>query len=236
MKREISDISIGFLFYFIFFAMGFVRAQVPETDLFKEYQPAETSRMRETIEWTIFYMFDTNDMSKPRVLLIGDSICNGYQATVHNELKGKASLSYWAGSKCVTDPQYFEELNLVLSSHSYDVITFNNGLHSLSSDRNEWENAYRQAVLFIRAKMPNAKLLLVTSTPTENPVNSKISFELGEYAKKVAAELGLGVIDLYDETIKLPDKSPWSDGVHFKAPVVKLQGEAVTNAILEALP
>lgn len=235
MNISIPAVFRRVTFFFLFFAGGFLNAQVPETDLFKEFQPAQTSRIRETIEWSIFYMFDTNDSSKPRALLIGDSICNGYQSVVHDILKGKVNLAYWAGSKCVTDRQFFEELNLILLSNTFDAITFNNGLHSLTTDRKEWENAYKQAVLFIRAKQPNAKLLLVTSTPTENPVNSKISLELGEYAKQIAAEQSLTVIDLYKVTVDAPDKSPWSDGVHFKHPVVEIQGNAVAEAVLEAL-
>ena len=220
---------------FAAFAASFLMGAEQEADLYKQFQPTETSRRRETIEWTIFYMHDTNDQSKPRLLLIGDSICNGYQSAVHHDLGDKASLTYWAGSKCVTDPQYFEELNMVLSNNKYDVITFNNGLHSISSDRKEWEYAYRQAVLFIRAKVPEAKLFLVTCTPTENADNCKTSKELGDYAKKIAAELNLGLIDLYQVTLDGEEKEPWTDGVHFKRPVAELQGKAVAEAVLDSL-
>lgn len=203
---------------------------------YKDFQPKETSRTREDIEWSIIYMFGTNDTSLPRALLIGDSICNAYQGAARSVLEGKANVTYWAGSKCVTDPQYFEELNMILSGNHYDVITFNNGLHSIGSNRQEWENAFRQAVLFIREKAPDAKLILVTSTPTANPSSSEASKELGDYAKKIAEEMGLPVVDLYAVTAANPDKEPWSDGVHFKAPVVELQGKTIAEAVLKYLP
>ena len=53
----------------------------------------------------------------------------------------------------------------MLDAYPYDVICFNNGLHSLSTDRTEWDAAYRAAVAFIRAKLPDTKLSLTLSTP-----------------------------------------------------------------------
>lgn len=204
-------------------------------DLYKEFQPEKSSRVRENIEWSIIYMFGTNDESKPRALLIGDSICNGYQSVVCRQLEDKMNVTYWAGSKCATDPAYFRELDLMLSSNHYDAVTFNNGLHSLGSDRAEWENAYRAAVKFIRAKLPDAKLFIVTNTPMENPGDSVKSKELGEIAKKVAADHGLPVIDLYSVTETLGTKDLWRDGVHFNAPAVELQGKTVADALTKAV-
>ena len=204
-------------------------------DLYKEFQPKSRSRVREEIEWSIVYMFGTNDESKPRALLIGDSICNGYQSVVINRLKGKMNITYWASSKCATDPAYFRELDLILSSNHYDAVSFNNGLHSMGSNRAEWEDAYRSAVKFLRAKLPNAKILIVTNTPLENPDTTVKSKELSEFAQKIAAENGLPVIDLYSVTETLGTKDLWRDGVHFSAPAVELQGKTVADALAAAL-
>lgn len=225
-------------FYFALFLLiaTFCPREITADDLYKQFQPSDSSRQRETIEWSIVYMFNTNDHENPRALLIGDSICNAYQSTVREELEGKVNITYWVSSKCVTDPQYFEELNTVLSGNHYDVITFNNGLHSLASDRLEWVTAYRQAVLFIREKAPETKLFLVTCTPTENPQNSAKSKELNDYTKKFANELNLEVIDLYRLVDEDEDKHPWSDGVHFKPTFVQIQGKTVADAILSSLP
>ena len=235
MKSGIGRTAVFFFVLSIFFGSLSWNFKVEADELYKEFQPNESSRRRESIEWTIIYMFNTNDLTKPRALLIGDSICNAYQSTVREELEGKVNITYWADSKCVTDPQYFEELNMVLSGNRYDVITFNNGLHSLSSDRHEWEVAYRQAVLFIREKAPEAKLLLVMSTPTENSQNSAVSKALGDYTKKVADEFALDVIDLYQVIDEDEDKQPWSDGVHFKQPFVRLLGQTIADAVLTSL-
>lgn len=235
-KPTPQNLLLMFMLFFLnFFTFLFFVSRGEAEELYKKFQPAESSRQREAIEWSIVYMFNTNDQTKPRALLIGDSICNAYQSAVRENLEEKVNVTYWASSKCVTDPQYFEELNMVLSGNHYDVITFNNGLHSLASNREEWETAYRQAVLFIQEKTPESKLLLVTSTPTENPQDSEKSKELGDYTKKIAEEFGLDVIDLYKVVNETDDKQPWSDGVHFKPPFVKLEGKTVADAILKSL-
>lgn len=45
---------------------------------------AENVRGHENIEWSISYAYGLTDATRdlPRVLLIGDSICNGYQGGV----------------------------------------------------------------------------------------------------------------------------------------------------------
>ena len=135
---------------------------------YQDYQPKETTREREGIEWSISYTFNATDKKNPRVLLIGDSICNAYQVPVRKNLENACNVSFWASSKCVTDPDYFRELDFVLGAYEYDVITFNNGLHSLTTNREEWIKAYRAAVTFIQDKL-KAKLFLVLSTPLTVP-------------------------------------------------------------------
>ena len=120
---------------------------------YRDYQPKKTSRVREDIEWSINYSYNTLDTKNPRVMLIGDSICNAYHYAVRDRLADKANVSYWASSKCVTDPDYFRELEFMLDAREYALITFNNGLHSLSTDMTEWEEAYRSAVRFILDKL-----------------------------------------------------------------------------------
>ena len=119
---------------------------------YRDFQPTETSRTRENVEWSITYTYNARDTGVPRVLLIGDSICSGYQAKVRDKLAEHANITFWASSKCVTDPDYFRELDFILGAYRYDLICFNTGLHSLTTARGEWEAAYRSAVRFIRAK------------------------------------------------------------------------------------
>lgn len=103
----------------------------------------------------------------PRVLLVGDSICNGYHAQVRERLLGIANVTFWASSKCVTDPDYLRELEFILEEYPLDLIHFNNGLHSLTTDRAEWEAALRNTFRMILDKLPGIRLMWCASTPAD---------------------------------------------------------------------
>ena len=70
---------------------------------------------------------------------------HGYQALVRDKLAGRAYVAFYATSKCVTDRSYAKELAHVLGEYRYHVIHFNNGLHSLGTDRAAWEASLRAA-------------------------------------------------------------------------------------------
>ena len=81
---------------------------------YRQFQPKGLQRTRENIEWTIAYSYNARDCENPRVLLIGDSICHQYHGEVRKNLADCVNISYWASSKCVTDPDYFRELDFVI--------------------------------------------------------------------------------------------------------------------------
>ena len=202
---------------------------------YRDYMLAETSRVHENIEWSTTYTFNANDTAHPRVLLIGDSICNGYQAKVREKLADSANITFWASSKCVTDPQYLRELDFLLDSYRYDFISFNNGLHSLTTDRAEWREAYALAVKFIRAKCPDAKLVLTLCTPLNDPAKDAISRELNDIIGAVAAAEALPVIDLYAAVERLDKNEHMSDVFHWRETGKELQAEAIATYILAQL-
>ena len=202
--------------------------------LFQKFQPKETSRVPEDIEWTITYSVRTRDTTLPRLLLIGDSIVHNYQGGVQGYLDGKMNVTFWSSSKCVTDPNYFRELDLILTPYHYDVISFNNGLHSFDSDKDEWKAAYRQAVKFIRAQCPDAQLLLSLATPVSEDWKTDQVREMNDFARQVAAEENLGVIDLFDPMMQVPVEKRWSDGVHFKDDAILIQADTVAKKVREA--
>ena len=166
-----------------------------------------------------------------QILLIGDSIVAGYNGKVAEELDGKMNVSFWASSKCVTDADYFKELDTVLGADHYDVISFNNGLHSLSTDRAEWEFAYTQAVKFIRAKSPESRLFLTTSTPLKDPELTAKAEELNAIVFKTAETENLPVIDLFSLMNPLDREEFWSDTFHYKAPGIALEAGKIVETV-----
>jgi len=194
---------------------------------YRDYMPKSTSRVHENIEWSTTYTYNSNDTAHPRVLLIGDSICNGYQAKVREKLADTANVTFWASSKCVTDPQYFRELDFLLDSYRYDIISFNNGLHSLTTDRAEWKAAYASAVAFIRAKCPEAKLVLTLCTPLSDPKRNAVVDELNAYIRLLAEEKNLPVLDLNTPLAPLASEEHMRDVFHWKAPAIEMQADLI---------
>ena len=201
----------------------------------KDYAPKTTSRLRERTEWSITYTFHSTDLTTPRVLLIGDSICQAYKDYVIAQLEGKVNVSYWASSKCVTDPDYFRELELILDGYHYDIISFNNGLHSLVSDRTEWDAAYASAISFIRAKLPEAKLCLTLSTPLKDAAMTAICASLNETVIRLAKEQDLDVIDLFSAMAVLDRDTYWADTYHFSPEAIIMQAEILSRYVLDHL-
>ncbi len=198
---------------------------------YRNYMPENSTRTREEIEWSIHYSYETNAVGKPRVLLVGDSICNGYQDFVRRRLEDECCVSFWASSKCVTDKFYLRELDFYLDYAKYDVISFNNGLHSLGMNLDEWEIAYRDAAKFILTKVPESKLYLTLSTPLCDPKLTEISAKLNATVKRIADELNLPTIDLFTPMDGLERDKHWCDCFHFNDSAKEIQADIIASAV-----
>lgn len=196
---------------------------------------AGAERQREGTEWSITYWFNANENKLPRILLIGDSICNGYQSFVKKELEGVAYTSFYATSKCVTDRSYIKELTYILDEYDYSVIHFNNGLHSLGTDRAEWEAALRNVVQVLREKGKGATLIFATSTPLKVPEMTEKAKELNRIAERVMAEEKIPIDDLF-ALMDPQDRSLWSDTFHYHEAGRKMQAKQVADCIRKLLP
>ena len=193
---------------------------------YRTFALKHSSRKKESIEWSITYHYNAPDTKNPRLLLIGDSICNGYQQETRTVLTQEVNLSFWASSKCVTDPDYLRELDFLLSGAHFDFICFNNGLHSLKSDMEEYRCAFASALRFIREKCPDARLAVVTSTPLVHEENTAVVRKLNAIAVSIASELGLDVLDLFAVMDPL-DRTNWRDEYHYGPAAIRLQAETI---------
>lgn len=192
-------------------------------------------RQREATEWSITYAYQTNETGLPRVLLIGDSICNSYQIGVRDALKGTATTSFWATSKCLTDRSYLKELSFILDEYPYAVIHVNNGLHSLDTDRAAWAAALREVVAVLRTRGGGARLIWATSTPLRDPALTAKAQALNAIAAEVMDEAGLPTNDLF--TLMDPqDRALWRDVFHFGDAGRQMLAERVAEAVRAALP
>lgn len=196
---------------------------------------SRAERTREATEWDTAYWYNANDNKLPRILLLGDSICNGYQPSVRDALAGVAYVSFWATSKCASDRSYIKQLSYILEEYDYAVIHFNNGLHSLTSDRGEWEAGLRNALRLIKEKGKGAKIIWATSTPLKDPVLTEKARELNTIAARVMRAEGIPTNDLFGLMDPLDRNKMWTDTYHYNADAKKMQAAQVAESIRSAL-
>jgi hypothetical protein len=203
-------------------------------------RPAATDwrpRPHEDIEWTTASAYGLADGSAhlPRVLLVGDSICRAYAEEVRKRLEGRMNVSYWSSSYCVTSAPYLEMLATCLDEADYDVIHFNNGLHSFNTPLEDYGKAYQAALELIRRRKPEAALVWCSCTPVADPVRTAQIRGINAAAAQAAAAAGVARgNDLFalDETFDR--ETAYVDGVHFRPGVVARQAELVANCVLTA--
>ena len=199
---------------------------------YRDFQPADSGRAGENVEWSINYAFNKLDKSgAPRVLVIGDSICNAYSGALRKALGSKMNYSFWASSLCVRDPLYFKTLDLVLEGPTPDIILFNNTLHSNAGNDEAWRIAFSQALKFMRAKLPKAKIIVLNGTPLRN--DARWVVEKNEIAAQVASQQGLPLIDIYSFCKDWDRNAAWRDNYHFQLEYVQKQAAFLSEELLK---
>lgn len=184
------------------------------------------------------------DATRPRVLLIGDSILNGYRKQVISSLTGKAYVDAWVNPYCQSE-HLNKQLAEVLDNGPYDVVHFNMGLHGWQKGRikeGTFEPLTKAYVQVIRNKLPHAKIIWASSTPvtvkgkpTElDPEINPVIVEHNRMAAKVMAEMNVPVNDFY--SLLVPNlELARGDQFHWRPEAYKLLGEMATNSILHEL-
>lgn len=203
----------------------------------ERYPVSENVRGHENTEWSQSYAYHLTDSRKnlPRVLLVGDSICRGSEGGVRRLLDGRMNVTYWVSSYCVTSPNYLRLLSVMLDEAKYDVVHFNNTLHSLQTKTVDWERAFAAALSLVREKQPDAKIVWCTGTPLRNAAKTRKVVELNEAGARVVSRLGgIATNDLFGLLDPLDRKRSWRDDCHFTAAANAEISRRVADSVLEA--
>lgn len=186
------------------------------------------------------------DASLPRVLLIGDSIANGYLEPVRKALEGKANIDAWITPVSQADKSLGGTLEAILSQHDYAVIHFNLGLHGWQKGRipeGQFEPLTRLMVQNLRKYAPKAKLIWATITPVTvkgepaklNPEIQPTIEQHNAMALKVMKEEGVTIDDLSSLMLQhLPLAA--GDMFHWKKEGMVFIADAVKKSLNAALP
>ena len=198
--------------------------------------------IRERIEWADIWVTDANKNDLPRVLLIGDSITKGYFSEVEKHLAGKAYCARLTTSKCVSDPSFADEVQLLLKHYKFAVIHFNNGLHGWGYSEEQYRDGLMKTMDAVRKQAGDAKLIWATTTPVRERSDLKKFGERTERVKvrnQMAAEImksrEIPTNDLFGLVEKHPDWQS-SDGVHFNAKGKEAQAKQVAETVAKLLP
>jgi len=185
------------------------------------------------------------DARLPRVLLIGDSILNGYQAKATQLLAGKANVDLWVNPYNQSE-HVNKLLGEVLANGPYDVVVFNMGLHGWQPGRikpGTFEPLTKGYVEVLKAKLPKAKLFWASSTPVTvkgkpTELNAEINpniIEQNRLAAKVMAEMGVPVLDYYALLVDRRELAR-GDMFHWNKPAYDLLAQTAVDAIVRELP
>jgi Carbohydrate esterase, sialic acid-specific acetylesterase len=184
------------------------------------------------------------DPARPRVLLIGDSILNGYLKSVTKQLDGQVYIDAW-----VNPYNQSEHLNKllaeVLAEGPYDLVHFNMGLHGWQKGRikdGTFEPLTQAYVEVIRAKLPQAKIIWASSTPVTvkgNPTEldaeiNPIIVEHNRLAAKVMQEMKVPVND-FNALLATKLELARGDQFHWKPEAYELLANTVVESVSREL-
>jgi hypothetical protein len=184
------------------------------------------------------------DARRPRVLLIGDSILNGYLKQVTTALEGAAYVDAWVNPYAQSE-HLNKLLGEVLANGPYEVVHFNMGLHGWQKGRikeGTFEPLTKQYVEVIREKLPGAKIIWASSTPVTvkgkpgelDPEINPVITEHNRMAAKVMKEMNVPVNDFYSLLAPRLDLAR-GDQFHWKPEAYQILGRAVTESVQREL-
>lgn len=185
------------------------------------------------------------DASLPRILLIGDSITNGYLEPVRKALEGKANIDAWITPTSQGDKRLPSIVEEILKQHDYAIVHFNLGLHGWQKGRipeGQFEPLTHALVQGLK-KGAKAKLIWATTTPVTvkgepGKLNPEIQPTIDEHnamALKVMKEEGVAINDLGSLMMKnLPLAA--GDMFHWKKEGMALVVAQVVQTLTTALP
>ena len=187
--------------------------------------------------------------SLPKIVLIGDSIREGYTPDVVKRCTGRAEIVS-AEKFGQNSDEVLDHLSLVISAKP-DMVHFNCGLRDLAKSKktdratvplDRFERNLKQIVSRLR-KETSAKLIFATITPVIDALHAQRQFEFNrcdsdvkrynDVAIKVMKNADVEIDDL-NQAIRqrYPDKLISGDGVHYSSAGYEVLGEKVAGCIL----
>lgn len=185
------------------------------------YEEKAREEVLETYEWDRTWWEHATDASKPRVLLIGDSISGGYGDIVNKLLGGEIYADGFRTSKALDNPYFLKSIKLFAEQmQRCDLIHVNNGLHGWHLSAEEYEAHYKTFLKGLMEIFPNVPIVIALTTPVRvketpemfHPERTPLVIARNAAAIRIAGEFGFALNDLHNVIVDHPE---WCrDGVH----------------------
>ena len=197
----------------------------------------------EKTEWSDIWLADANQSDLPRVLMVGDSIAQGYFRDVDKDLSGKAYCAKFATSKFLGNPDYLDELKLILKRYRFSVIHINNGLHGWTYTEEDYRQALPKLIQTLKKYGKGAAIVWATTTPRRNfkkpaelAIDNNRVLERNRIAVEYMTKHGIAVDDLYTVVADHPEyyNLP-QDATHFNSEGRAIEARQVSEVILRYL-
>ena len=177
----------------------------------------------------------------PRVLLIGNSICGGYNSYVIKSLKELANVDVWTTGANIGSPTVSNRVIQAIKNGPYDIIHFNIGLHGLGNriPQENYEPLLTKYVNVFSNYSPDSKLIWASITPVRlkgttqldtNPGRNLLIEKRNKIAARIMSKRGIQVNDLYALAVSHLDFGS-GDGTHWRKEGYELLGEQVAETI-----
>jgi|GEM_PF-128540 len=190
-----------------------------------------------------FYPAGDGNVKLSNVLLIGDSIMNGYRGSVIEGLRGTANVDCWLTPVHLKSEGLLEDLAKVASFREYDVIHFNIGLHGWPQGRiskEEYPLLLRSYVATLKKHAPLARLIWGSITQVHEKGKKELNKEINPtivrrnaMAAQVMKDEGVAVNDLYRLMSDRLDLVS-GDRFHWQKGAYTIMAKQVVAAISEA--
>ena len=186
------------------------------------------------------------DPKLPHVLLIGDSILNGYHAKAADLLRGKVSLDVWVTPKHIGSKDLPADMKAIFAEHIYDLVLFNDiGLHAWEPGRipeGQYEPLLRAHLANLRKFAPKTKLIFASTTPMTtktkpialDPEYNPLIVERNKIATKVMAENQVPVADYYGILATKLELAA-GDRFHWTKPAYELLAQSAAKQVVQAM-
>ena len=199
----------------------------------------KSKTLKEDIEWLRLWCENTNDVTLPRVALIGDSITEGYFRCVFKALEGIAHVDVLATSYSISSPAYQNMVKSFVRDSDYAVVHYNYGLHAHSVEDDEYERTCASMLDYItehaKAVVGTSTTVLESDLKTESPHWKEKVRARNKRLQKVAQEKGLLIDDLNALSQSLTGDYRAPDGVHFSEKGYQALAELVAESIKKVL-